>query len=99
VDVRHTSNALSSTLPGDLGAGETAALTLAAELNADLVLIDDRQAVAVAHQMGIPVTGTMGLLARAGRRGMIDLAAAFERLKLTNFRYRQETMDKFLSEM
>ena len=48
--------------------------------------------------MGITVTGTMGLLARASKRGMIDLADAFARLKLTNFRYRQETMDKFLAE-
>ncbi len=98
VDVRHTPNPLPSSLLDDLGAGEAAALTLAAELHADLVLIDDRQAVAVAHEMGITVTGTMGLLARASKRGMIDLADAFARLKLTNFRYRQETMDKFLAE-
>jgi predicted nucleic acid-binding protein len=98
VDVRHTANPLPSSLLDDLGAGETAALTLAAELHADLVLIDDRRAVAAAHEMGITVTGTMGLLARASKRGMIDLADAFARLKLTNFRYRQETMDKFLAE-
>jgi predicted nucleic acid-binding protein len=96
VDVRHTANPLPGRLLDDLGAGETAALTLAAELHADLVLIDDRQAVAAAHEMGLTVTGTMGLLARASARGLIDLAEAFSRLKLTNFRYRQETMDSFL---
>lgn len=94
---------VAGTAPGarldDLGAGETAALTLATELHADLVLIDDRQAVAVARDLGIPVTGTLGLLARAAQRGMIDLADSFERLKRTNFRYRQDTMDQFLEAM
>ena len=57
-----------------------------------LLLMDDRRGVTVAVQRGLHVTGTMGLLARATSRGIGDLAQAFERLKRTNFRYRQETM-------
>lgn len=98
VEVRHAANPLPGSLLDDLGAGETAALTLAAELHADLVLIDDRRAVTAAREMGITVTGTMGLLARASKAGLIDLAEAFAHLKLTNFRYRQETLDKFLAD-
>ena len=98
MDVRHTPNPLPIPLLDDLGAGETAALPLAAELHADLVLIDDRQAVAVTREMGISVNGTMGLLARASKRGMIGLADTFTRLRLINFRYRQEIMHKFLAE-
>ena len=44
------------------GQGETDALTLAAKLHTDLVLMDDRHAVAVAHEMGMTVTEEMGLL-------------------------------------
>jgi len=40
----------------------------------------------------------MGLLARAAKYGMLNLADAFDRLKQTNFRYRQEIMDALLHE-
>ena len=83
---------------GELGAGESAAIALAAELHADLLLMDDRRGVAVALRKGLLVTGTMGLLTRAAKRGMLDLAEAFDRLKGTNFRYRQDIMDALLAD-
>jgi predicted nucleic acid-binding protein len=47
---------------------------------------------------GFVVAGTLGLLALAARRGLIDLADSFARLKRTNFRYRQEIMDLLLNQ-
>src|SRR5215472_3623286 len=41
-----------------------------------LVLMDDREGVAVARGRGLDVTGTLGVLDLAARRGLIDLAAA-----------------------
>lgn len=82
----------------ELGAGERAAITLAVELHADLLLMDDRRGVIAALERGLNVAGTMGLLARAAKHGILDLAEAFEKLKRTNFRYRQEIMDALLSE-
>jgi predicted nucleic acid-binding protein len=98
VEVRHTMSPLTDASLRELGAGETEAITLATELHADLLLMDDRRGVAAALQRGLAVTGTMGLLARAARRGILDLAEAFDRLKRTNFRYRQDLMDALLSE-
>jgi predicted nucleic acid-binding protein len=98
VEVRHTDNSLTDDSMAELGAGETAAITLAAEIHADLLLMDDRRGVTAALQRGLTVTGTMGLLARAAKRGILDLAEAFDRLKRTNFRYRQEIMDALLAE-
>jgi predicted nucleic acid-binding protein len=79
-----------------LGAGERAAITLALSLHADLVLIDERKGTAVALGKGFGVTGTLGVLGLAARNGFIDLADSFARLKLTNFRYRQQIMDDIL---
>jgi predicted nucleic acid-binding protein len=76
--------------------GERAALVLACALGADLVLMDDRAGVAVARQQGFAVTGTLGVLDLAARHGLIDLGAAFARLKATNLRYRPEIMDALL---
>ena len=98
LDVRHTASSLTNASLGGLGAGETAAITLAAELHADLLLMDDRRGVLAALQRGLTVTGTMGLLASGAKHGIVDLADAFDRLKRTNFRYRQETMDVLLNE-
>ncbi len=74
------------------------AITIAVELHADMLLMDERRGVRAARRLGIEVTGTLGILSRAGQRGIIDLAEAFNRLKETSFRYRQEVMDQFLEE-
>lgn len=80
-----------------LDRGERAALALAQAVHADLLLIDDREAVATARGMGFAVTGTLGILDLASRRGLIDLAATVARLKTTNFRYRPEILDTLLA--
>jgi predicted nucleic acid-binding protein len=81
-----------------LGAGERAAIALALSLRADLILIDERKGTNVALSKGFEVTGTLGVLGLAARRGLVNLATAFSRLKLTNFRYRQEIMDELLDQ-
>jgi predicted nucleic acid-binding protein len=78
--------------------GEKAALALAASLAADLVLMDDREAVRVARNKGFRVIGTLRVLELGARRGLLDLVDAFERIKRTNFRYRQEIMDELLNQ-
>lgn len=70
-----------------LDAGETAALCLALELQADLVLLDERRGRAVAAQLGLPLTGTLGVLVEAALRGLMDFEAALNLLAdHTNFR-------------
>lgn len=58
--------------------------------------MDEREGVLAARRS---VTGTLGILARAAKRNLVNLADAFNRLKQTNFRYRQETMDMLLREI
>ena len=74
----------------NLDAGEEAAIALAIEFHADLLLMDERAGVKAARRKGIEVTGTLGLLAIAANSGLLNLADAFDRIKRTNFRYRQE---------
>ena len=81
-----------------LDEGEKAALVLATSLGADLLLLDDRKGVRIARNRGLRVIGTLGVLHLAGRRDLLDLADSFERLKRTNFRYRQAIMDRLLNE-
>jgi len=98
VDIRETSHLHDASL-ATLDAGEEAAIALAVELHADLLLMDDEEGVIAARGKGLEVTGTLGILSRAGQRHLLNLAEAFDRIKRTNFRYRQQTMDQFLSEI
>lgn len=81
-----------------LDQGERAVIALATQLAAELVLMDDRAGVAAARARGFAVTGTLGLLDRAARRGLVDLATAFKALQATNFHTRQELLDRLLAE-
>jgi predicted nucleic acid-binding protein len=67
-------------------------------MHADLILIDERKGTHVALDKGFVVAGTLGVLALAARRGLVDLANAFAQLKRTNFRYRQAIMDVLLDQ-
>ena len=81
-----------------LDAGERDVIALAMAAKADLLLMDDRDGVAAARRRGFAVTGTLGLLDFAARKGLVDLAAAFERLKRTSFYYRQGFLDALLAQ-
>lgn len=98
LDVRPVSSATDDPAWRALDIGEREALALARTLGADLVLMDDRAGVAVARQMGLAATGTLGVLDLGARRGLIDLANAFNRLKARSFRYRPEIMDALLAQ-
>jgi predicted nucleic acid-binding protein len=54
-----------------LDIGEAAALELMRQLRADIVLLDDRRARIEAERLGMPMTGTVGLLKQARERGVI----------------------------
>jgi predicted nucleic acid-binding protein len=81
-----------------LDPGERAAIALAISVGADAVLMDDRAGVAAARARGLEVIGTLGLLQRGARRGLLDLPGTLARLVATNFRIRQELLDTLLAE-
>jgi predicted nucleic acid-binding protein len=83
--------------PSVLDEGERAAIALAIAVRADLILMDDRPGVAFARNQGFAVTGTLGVLDLAARRGLINLVDAFARLKATSFHYRQGLLDSLLA--
>jgi len=89
--------ALPATAMPDLGAGEREAIALAQELSADIVLIDEGDGRREAHDCGLHVTGTFGVLERGAIRGLIDLPTALARLRATTFRARNELYQDVLA--
>jgi predicted nucleic acid-binding protein len=79
-----------------LDPGERDAITLAQELQADLILLDERLGRQEAAERKFSLTGTVGILDRAGTRGLIDIAVAVARLRQTNFRVSPRLLNALL---
>ena len=62
-------------LVADLGPGETGVLLLALEGNDPVVILDDALARRHAESLGIRLTGTLGILLDAKRRGLVPAVA------------------------
>lgn len=81
-------------LQESLDAGEAAAITLAANLHAELILIDEQEGRRCARARGFLTAGTLNILAQAGVRGWIDYQATVDRLRSeTNFRVTRSVID------
>lgn len=80
----------------NLGRGEAEAISLASEMRADAVLIDERKGAQAAANLGLFVTGTLGVLQLADERGLLKLADAIAALRSTTFRASDELLDELL---
>ena len=79
----------------ELGAGETAAITLAFKRQADLIILDDLQARLVATGIGLNITGTLGILVAAHHSGFIpDLKDSIRKLQEVGFRISQQLIER-----
>lgn len=54
-----------------LDLGESEAIVLANNIDADLIIIDERKARRIAKDIGLNVTGTLGILVEAKQRGLV----------------------------
>ena len=65
--------------------GEAEVIALAQSVNDSIVLLDDSQARRVAERFDIPRIGTLGVLRRAKKQGLIDAIRPYiEQLKANN---------------
>ena len=79
-----------------LGPGETAAISLAQELAADRVLIDERAGYRAAVARGLQVASTLGILEEAAHRGLIDFEKTVDRLdQETTFYVTEVVLEEF----
>ena len=74
-------------LKSDVDPGEAEAMALAAEAQADIILLDERRARNLAISLGFPVVGVVGVLLRAKREGYLPLLRpVLDRMRALGFR-------------
>ncbi|OYU94256.1 MAG: DUF3368 domain-containing protein [Bacteroidetes bacterium B1(2017)] len=74
-------------LETQLDKGESSAIALALEMPDSILIIDDYKARVIAHKLGLSLTGTLGVIVKAKKAGIIDSIKPFLRkIKQTNFR-------------
>lgn len=81
-----------------LGLGEVEAIALAKDMNADLLLIDERPGTREARAHHLRVTGLLGVLRLASLRGLVDLPSCIEQLRKTTFRLPRDVVTTLLRE-
>lgn len=63
---------LKKILQMELGKGEAEVIALAYEVNANLVIIDENRGRGIAKMFGLKVTGTIGTIIEAKKRGLFN---------------------------
>jgi predicted nucleic acid-binding protein len=80
-----------------LDRGEREAIQLVIELDADLLLMDDRDGRCMALQLRLPVVGTLGVLERADSLGLLaDFPATVADLEASGFYMSARLRDSIL---
>lgn len=71
-----------------LGAGESEAIVLASECNAEFIILDDWKARQIAEELSLPIIGTIAVLYKAQEKGIIDnFKNIINLLRNTGFRF------------
>lgn len=71
--------------------GESSAIALALEIPNSTLILGDFKARKIAQQLGIPVTGTIGVIIKAKLNGIIpSIKPYLDKIKETNFRISAE---------
>lgn len=81
----------------DIDPGEASAIALAIESEPSLIVLDDAKGRKIARKLNLNYTGTLGILLKAKRSGIIPaLRPLLEKIQLTNFRYSNEVFQEIL---
>ena len=80
---------IDTSLNAELGAGEREAISLALEIKADVLLIDERAGRHEAEERHIQVAGTLAVLLQASIRGDFDFPDTLKKLRNYGFRLSQ----------
>jgi predicted nucleic acid-binding protein len=87
-------------LSGYLDAGEATSIALASEYEESLLIIDEIKGRKAAKEMGISVTGSLGVLITAKKKGHLkSVKPIIEKIQKTNFRISENLIERVLEKV
>ena len=87
-------------LEAALDKGEASAIALALEQEGSLLIIDEYRGRKLAWQLGLTITGTLGILAQAKEKGLIPmLKPLLDRINQTDFRLSEKLVMEVLRQV
>jgi len=84
-----------------LGKGESDAIALGIELEADYVLLDDSTARREARRLGLTIKGTLAVIKKLSKNGTISIESLndlYQQLMKIEFRVKRSLFDQIFSE-
>ncbi|GFE70756.1 DUF3368 domain-containing protein [Chroococcus sp. FPU101] len=79
-----------------LDQGEKEAIILAQQINANLIILDDKIARTIAIERGLNIIGLLGILCDAVQANLIDLSSKFYELQQTSFFVSPQLLESLL---
>ncbi len=92
---------LTNSLNQRLSKGESEAIALGIELNADYVLLDDSTARREARRLGLTIKGTLAIIKKLSKDGKISIESLdglYQKLIEIEFRVKRSLFDQIFSE-
>ena len=97
IDIINPTTNLHIELQGFLGAGEATSISLAKEFKEALLIIDESKGRKVAKELGIAITGSLGVLLAAKNKDIISsLKPIIQRISATDFRFSEDLIKTVL---
>jgi len=97
IEIDEPTTNLHQGLSSYLDEGEATAISLASEHESSLLIIDEIKGRKAAKEMGISVTGSLGVLIAAKKKGHIKaVKPLIEKIQKTNFRISKELIERVL---
>ncbi|MFQ5674312.1 MAG: DUF3368 domain-containing protein [bacterium] len=93
--VKIKNNAVVASLRTQIDAGESEAIALAMEVKECILILDDKKARRIAKQLELKVIGTIGLILRAKKSGVVsEVKPLLNELQTEGFRIRNPLYQK-----
>ena len=87
-------------LQSDLGRGESECIVISKEINANFVVLDDKDARKMAEFLGLNVIGTLGLLVMVHKKGKIqNVKRIVDKMREENFWIDEKLYKRIMEEI